>query len=180
LADTYSKAGSAESNPDARKQDWDKALDYFQKALQIAPDDASLHNNLGGLYADMGKVTEAQAEFQKAAELNPSGASTYYFNMGVIMYNKYKMDEAAAALKKATDLDPKNANAWFYYGMALFNKADYKPDGTVIPAPGTIEAFQTYLKLDPNGPNAAQAQASLSALQGKVPTEYKAPGKKKG
>lgn len=52
-------------------------------------------------------------------------------------------------------------------------KAEFKPDGSVIPAPGTIEAFQTYLKLDPKGPWATAAQASLDQLQGKVQTEYK-------
>jgi tetratricopeptide (TPR) repeat protein len=180
LAETYAKAAGAESNPDARKQDQDKALDYYQKVLQLTPDDASLHNNLGSLYADMGKVTEAQAEFQKAAELKPAEASTYYYNLGVIFVNKGKMDDAAAALKKSTELDPNNANAWYWYGMALMGKAEFKPDGTMVPVPGTIEAFQTYLKLEPKGPWATAAQASLDQLQGKVPTQYKAPKKKKG
>jgi tetratricopeptide (TPR) repeat protein len=180
LADVYAKAAGAESSPDARKQDQDKALDYYQKVLQLTPDDPALHNNLGSLYADMGKVSEAQAEFQKAAELNPTGASTYYYNLGVIFVNKGKMDEAAGALKKSTDLDPNNANAWYWYGTALMGKAEYKPDGTVVAAPGTLEAFQTYLKLDPKGQWAAAAQASLDQLQGKVPTEFRAPPKKKG
>jgi hypothetical protein len=49
----------------------------------------------------------------------------------------------------------------------------------VVPAPGTIEAFQAYLKLDPKGQWAAAAQGSLDQLQGKVDTEYKATKKKK-
>jgi tetratricopeptide (TPR) repeat protein len=180
LADTYGKAAEAETAPDARKQDQDKAMSYYQKALEASPDDASLHNNLGSLYADMGKVTEAQAEFQKAVDLNPTGAGAYYYNMGVILVNKGKMDDAAAALKKCTDLDANNANAWYWYGMALMGKAEFKSDGTVVAAPGTIEAFQNYLKLDPKGQWAAAAQASLDQLQGKVNTEFKAPPKKKG
>jgi len=179
LADVYGKAAGTESTADARKQDQDKALDYYQKVLQLTPDDAALHNNLGSLYADMGKVTEAQAEFQKAAELKPTEASTYYYNLGVIFVNKGKMDEAAGALKKSTGIDPNNANAWYWYGMALMGKAEYKPDGSMLPVPGTLEAFQTYLKLEPKGEWAAAAQASLDQLQGKVQTEYKAPPKKK-
>ena len=179
LADSYGRAASADTTPDARKQDQEKALDYFTKALAAVPSDASLHNNLGSLYADMGKVTEAQAEFQKAADLNPTGASGYYYNLGVILVNKGKMDDAAVVLKKATDLDPSNANAWYWYGMALMGKAEFKTDGTVVPAPGTIEAFQTYLKLAPTGQWAAAAQGSLDQLQGKVQTEYKSTKKKK-
>jgi predicted Zn-dependent protease len=89
------------------------------------------------------------------------------------MVNKGQMDEAATALKKATDLDPTNANAWYWYGMALMGKATVKPDGSLAPAPGTIESFQTYLKLAPSGPWAPQAQASIDSLQGKESLEYK-------
>jgi tetratricopeptide (TPR) repeat protein len=179
LADTWSKAATLESNPDNRKADEAKSLDYYNKVLAIAPDDAGLHNNLGNLYAEMGKSTEAAAEFKKAADLDPTHASGYYYNMGAIMVNKGHMDEAAEALKKATDLDPTNSNAWYWYGMALMGKAQVKPDGTMVPAPGTVEAFQTYLKLEPNGPFAVSAQASIDTLEGKTNLEYKAPGKRK-
>ena len=57
LADTYSKA-----------KENDQAIATYQKALQLTPDDAALHNNLGSVYASMGKLQEAQTEFQKAAE----------------------------------------------------------------------------------------------------------------
>lgn len=148
-------------------------MDYYNKVLALAPDDATLHNNLGNLYAEMGKSTEAAAEFKKAADLDPTHASGYYYNLGAIMVNKGQMDDAATALKKATDLDPTNANAWYWYGTALMGKATVKPDGSLAPAPGTVEAFQTYLKLQPSGPWAPQAQASIDALQGKQSLEYK-------
>lgn len=173
LADTWSKAASIENNPDTRKQDEAKALDYYNKVLAISPNEAALHNNLGNLYAQMGNSTEAAAEFKKAADLDPTHASSYYYNLGAILVNKGQMDDAATALKKATDLDPTNANAWYWYGMALMGKAQVKADGTMVPAPGTLEAFQTYLKVAPTGPYAPQAQASIDSLQGKESLEYK-------
>ena len=160
-------------------QDEQKAIDNYQKTLQMTPNDAGLHNNLGSVYAEMGKVADAQAEFQKAADLNPSGASGYYYNLGVVMVNQGKMNDAAVALKKATDLGPNNANAFYWYGMALLGKAEAKPDGTVVAVPGTLEAFENYLKLAPNGQWAQAAQASIDQLKGTVPTEYKK-AKKKG
>lgn len=173
LADTWGKAASVETNPDTRKQDQQKSLDYFNKVLAIAPNDAATHNNLGHLYADMGRSADAESEFKKAAELDPTHASSYYYNLGAILVNKGDMNGASDALKKATDLDPNNSNAWYWYGMALMGKATIKPDGTMVPAPGTIEAFQTYLKIAPNGPMAPQAQASLDTLEGKQNLEYK-------
>ncbi|MGO8786792.1 MAG: tetratricopeptide repeat protein [Terriglobia bacterium] len=178
LADAWAKAASVETSPDTRKEDQAKAMDYYQKVLAISPNEAAIHNNLGNLYADMGKPEDAAAEFKKAADLDPTRASSYYYNLGAIMVNKGQMDAAAEALKKATDIDPTNANAWYWYGMALMGKAQVKPDGTMIPAPGTLEAFQTYLKLQPSGPWAAQAQASIDSLQGKEDLEYKKTKKK--
>ena len=178
LADSYGKAAGQEQNRDVKAQDQQKAIDNFQKAILLSPTDAGLHNNLGSLYADMGKVPEAQAEFQKAADLNPSGASGYYYNLGVVMVNQGKMDDASTALKKAIDLDPNNANAFYWYGMALLGKAVTKADGTVVAVPGTLEAFQTYLKLQPNGQWAQPAQASIDQIKASVPTEYKKEKKK--
>jgi tetratricopeptide (TPR) repeat protein len=178
LADSYGKAAAQTQDRDARAQDQQKALANFQKAIQMAPNDASLHNNLGSVYAEMGKVPEAQAEFQKAADINPAGASGYYYNLGVVMVNQGKMEEASVSLKKAIDLDPTNANAFYWYGMALLGKAGTKPDGTVDVVPGTIEAFQNYLKLQPNGQWAQAAQASIDQVKATVPTEYKKPKKK--
>jgi tetratricopeptide (TPR) repeat protein len=173
LADTWGRAAGIETDPDKRKQDYATALDYYNKVLALAPTDPSLHNNLGHLYGDMGRSEDAMAEFKKAAELDPNHASSYYYNLGAILVNKGQMDEAAVALKKATDLDPTSANAWYWYGMALMGKATVKPDGTLVAAPGTIEAFQTYLKLDPNGKHTAEAQASIDSLSGKTNLEYK-------
>ena len=173
LADTWGKAAGIETDPAKKKQDVATALDYYTKVLAIAPNDASLHNNLGHLYGDIGKSEEAMAEFKKAAELDPPHAANYYYNLGAILVNKGQMDDAAVALKKSTDLDPNNSTAWYWYGMALMGKATVKPDGTLVPAPGTIEAFQTYLKLDPNGKHAKEAQASIDSLSGKTTLEYK-------
>ena len=179
LGQAYSKEAGQEQNRDARMQDQQKAIDYFQKAIQLDPNNAGFHGGLGSVYADMGKVPEAQAELQKAADINPGGASTYYYNLGVVMVNQNKMDEAAVVLKKASELDPTNANAFYWYGMALLGKAGTKADGSIDVVPGTIEAFQQYLKLQPNGQWAQAAQASIDQLKAAVPTEFKAQKKKK-
>ena len=121
LADAYGNAAKQEQNKDAREQDDKKAIDNYQKALQLNPNDPALHNNMGSVYAEMGDVPDAQKEFQKAADINPAGASSYYYNLGVVMVNSGKMDDAATALKKAVDLDPNNANA--------FSLVRYGPSG---------------------------------------------------
>ena len=153
---------------------YDKAIDYYQKALAAKPEDASLHNNLGNVYAEMGKTTEAADEFKKAADADPAQASRYYFNYGAVMYNVGKMDDASAAFGKATEIDPNFADSYFMRGRALMGKLDMDPKtGKVVAAPGTVEALETYLKLDPQGKYSAEAQGMLQTVQGGVQTEYK-------
>lgn len=168
LADTYDRAKL-----------YDKAVDAYNKALALNPNDATLHNGLGNTFAETGKIPEAEAEFQKSATLDPAGASKAYYNLGAIMYNSGKMDAAVDAFKKATQADPKMAAAYFLEGQALMGKATLDPKTQkVVPAPGTVEAYQTYLQLDPSGPYADQAHQLLETLTGKVDTEYKKTKKK--
>lgn len=162
LADAYSKA-----------KEYDQAIATYQKVIALTPTDAAIHNNLGSVYANQGKYSEAQAQFEKAAQLDPTNAGRYYFNIGAIMYNAGKSDQALAAFKKVISLDPQNAEAYYLEGQALMAKATMTSDGKVKAPAGTLEAFQKYLKLDPNGPNAAAAKQMIATLKGQVSTQYK-------
>jgi len=166
---------------------YDQAVATYQRILAINPNDAAAHNGLGAVYAAQSKLPEAQAEFQKSAQLDPAGAAKAYYNEGAILSNAGKMDEAAAAFKQATTADPKFADAYFLEAQALMGKATVGPDGKVVPAPGTVEALQTYLQLDaenvkagkPQGQHVADAQAMLQTVTGSVTTDVKS-RKKKG
>jgi len=158
---------------------YDQAIAEYQKLIADDPTNAGFHSNLGTAYASQGKAAEAEAECAKAGQLAPADGTRCYFNLGAIANNAGKMDDAASAFKKATELDPKNADAFFLEGQALMGKATMGPDNKIVPAPGTVEALQTYLQLDPNGKYAATAQGMLQSIQGAVQTEYKATKKKK-
>ena len=160
-------------------QNYDKAVATYQKLLALNPENGDAHSGLGNTYSAMGKFSDAEAECDKSATANPAGASKCYYNVGVYANNQGKMDDAAAAFKKATQLDPTNAEAYFLEGQSLMGKATMGPDNKIVPAPGTVEALEAYLKLAPNGPNAASAKAMLQSIQGSVQTEFKVPKKKK-
>jgi tetratricopeptide (TPR) repeat protein len=170
------------------------AANAYQQAVEVKPDPAS-YNNLGNSLARTGKVDEAQAAYNKAIELDPNNAAMYWRNFSVGLYNSNRIKESVEPLKKATQLDPKSAQAWYLLGAALVYTMDYKQEGDkTIPImqPGTIEAYQKAIELDPGGPFAAQAKDGLEALQamgvggistkvgnGKAPAkDTKAPAKK--
>jgi tetratricopeptide (TPR) repeat protein len=154
-------------------------LKAFQKAIELKPDDPATHNNYALALAKAKKFPEAQTELQKAAELDPANGGKYYYNLGALEVNSGQNDAAAEAFKKAFELTPTYADAYYQYGVMLVSKAKMGADGKVTPAPGTIEAFQKYLELQPTGQFAQQAKDMLTTLGGSVSTNYQNPDAKK-
>ena len=147
---------------------WQEAADTYQKAIALKPDAAANYNNLGNDLAKLGKVDEARAAYQKYVDLNPTDAALAWRNFGTVLYNSNRMKESIEPLQKATTLDPKNATAWLLLGIALVNTMEFKTEGdkiTPVMQPGTVEAYQHAIDLDPNGPIGAQAKQGLESLQ---------------
>jgi len=155
LGDAYDAAGRA-----------DDAANAYKQAVALKPT-PGYYNNLGGILGREGKIDDAMAAYQKSAELDPANAAQAYRNAGITLYNVGKMKEAVEPLKKATELDPKSAQAWYLLGAALVGAMEYKQKGDkmeVIVQPGTVEAYQKAVELDPNGPYGQQAKQGLEAL----------------
>ncbi|HEY1339434.1 MAG TPA: tetratricopeptide repeat protein [Bryobacteraceae bacterium] len=178
LAEAY--MGQAQGKTGAEfEQATTKAQEAYQKALALKPDDAALHNNYGRALANSRKFPEAQAEMKKAAELDPTNAGRYYYNLGALLVNAGQTDPAAEMFKKAIDTDPNYADAYYQYGITLMGKANLdQATGKVTPAPGTVEAFQKYLELQPTGTYSQQAKDMLTTLGGSVETNFKNPNAK--
>ena len=156
LGDAYEAAG--------RSND---AIAAYRAAIALKPTSA-YYNNLGGILGRAGKIDDATAAYQKAAELDPTSAAQAWRNFGITLYNAGRLKEAVAPLQKATELDPKSAQAWYLLGAALVGTMETKKEGEklvfIIP-PGTMEAYQHALELDPNGPYGAQAKMGIEALK---------------
>jgi tetratricopeptide (TPR) repeat protein len=180
LAQAYEQLGKTKTGADF-DTNLQKAAETWTKAIALNPDDAGLHNNYALTLAEGKKFPEAQAELEKAATLNPSGAGQYYYNLGALEVNAGQNDAASETFKKAISITPPYAEAFYQYGLTLMAKATLDKDGKTIFVPGTAEAFQKYLELTPDGPHAEEAKALLATLGGQLQTEYKNPdaGKKK-
>jgi len=147
----------------------DEAINAYQQAVAAKPDNAGYYNNLGNVLARMGKIDEAKAAYTKSAELDPPNAALAWRNFGISLYQAQRMVEAIQPLKKATELDPKNAQAWYLLGACMVaDPSIYKTTGDKIevhPVPGTVEAYQKAIELDPNGQWGTQAKQGLEQLQ---------------
>ncbi len=160
------------------------AAEAYQKAVALKPDEAGYYNNFGNALARLGKIREAGEAYSKSAALDPANAATAWRNFGIELYNAQKVKDAIEPLKKSLEIDPKSAQAWYLLGAALVNTMGSKKEGDkIIPVlqPGTIEAYQKAVELDPKGPYGAQAKAGLEVLEQLgvgVQTKVKMRGKK--
>lgn len=159
-----------------------KGIAAYSHAIELKPDDPATHNNYGLALAKAKKYPEAEAELRKAAELDPPSAFQRFYNLGALLTNIGQAEPAAKAFKAAIDAapdNPKNSESYYQYGLTLAGQATVDKDGKFVAPPGTIEAFQKYLDLDPNGKEAQQCKDMISQLGGSVQTNYANPNAQK-
>ena len=169
---------------------YQSGLDAYKKAIEQKPEDAALENNYGLALVKAKKPAEAQEALNKAAEIDPSNAVRYYYNLGAVLVNANQTDAAGTAFKKAMasfdaikaagtpppDIVKNYADANYQYGIVLLGKANTDAaTGKVTPVPGTIEAFNTYLQYAPDGQFADSAKGMISTIGGTVATTYQNP-----
>ena len=142
-----------------KKQQLDKAEADYKQAIDIDATKADPYRQLANLYNTQQKFDEAVKMSAKAAELAGAaggGDATSVFNMGVIYWNQGKGEEALAQFEKAIQLDPKMAEAYYQAGVASIGQ------GKMTEAKARLTE---YLKLAPNGPNAATAKAMIAQIK---------------
>ena len=177
LADTYFQQAKTLTG-DAKTAGMNKSAETYEKLIALEPDKANIYNNYAlALYA-AGRTDDGRVALDKAIQLDPTNAGQYYFNLGVSLLNLGMAQNAEAAcdaFAKGADLGGTFPEVYFQHGNCLMNKMTMTADGKAVPAPGTKEAFEKYLQLAPNGPNAASAQQSLQVLNTVVDTQYQNP-----
>ncbi len=158
-ADCYNNIGYSYT----QMKDYDKAEAAYKKATEIRPTDAAAFNGLANVYNAQRKFDLAAQASAKATELSGGGGglagggnADALYNQGVILWNGGKVAEAQKAFSDAVAANPNHAEAHYQLGMALVNQ------GKLAEAAGE---FETYLKIAPEGPNAATAKGLLDPAQ---------------
>jgi tetratricopeptide (TPR) repeat protein len=168
---------------------YDDAERAFKKALELEAASkkpnisvqGSSNSGLGEIYARAGKVPEANAAYDAAAKVNPTGASVYLKNEAVIFFQMNNADAQVAAADEAIQVDPTQAMLYYLKGNGLVQKTTMDPKtNKLVAPPGCLEAYQKYLDLAPTGPYAGEVKGILAGFDQKIDNSYKAPkgGKK--
>mgnify|MGYP006292517129 CR=1 FL=1 len=83
-----------------------KAIEAYDKALELGPDDPNVLTDQGTMFRRVGWYDRAVSNFQRAAELDPNHAQSRY-NMGVVYrYDLQDFPKAIAAWESFLALNP--------------------------------------------------------------------------
>jgi Tfp pilus assembly protein PilF len=122
------------------KDDCEKALPYFEKAVEADNSYAEAWAQAGFCNEKLGKHAEALEASKKAVGLRPSAES--YFNIGLANFYLKQYRESAEAYRAAIKLDPYNsADAHYALGLVYrdWGKADEE-----------IQAYKQAIRLRPD------------------------------
>ena len=122
------------------KDDCEKALPYFEKAVESDGNYAEAWAQSGFCNEKLGKHTEALEASKKAVNLRPSAES--YFNIGLASFYLKQYKEASEAYRQSIKLDPYNS-ADAYYALGLVYRDWGKADEE-------IQAYKQALKQRPD------------------------------
>jgi len=123
-----------------------EAIDQYQIASRLKPDDWEPHNNLGNGYLSKGNWEMAIHHYQMASRLRPDDP-TIHNNLGAAYLYKGMTEEAIKEYETALRLKPDYPDAYFNLGSVYLNK------GLINKA---REAFASGLKYRPDDNRALQ------------------------
>jgi len=183
--DEYGKARAA-----MEKDKLDQAHEHLEKALAICPNYADALTFRGVLELNQKNSQAAVADLDKAIKADPNFA-TAYLVMGSALNMQSKFDQAIRALERGESLAPNSWQAHFELAKAYIGKEDYQsalkhlqqaqsmepskyPLIYLLQAdallamkqyPEAMNALQSYLQKEPQGPNSAEAHKMMEKAQ---------------
>ena len=95
-----------------------EALNANQTAVELSPQDAEAHSNLGVTLQELGRLNEAEVSLRQAIVLRPNYPEAHN-NLGNALKEQGRLDEAEASYRQAILLKPSYANAHSNLGATL-------------------------------------------------------------
>lgn len=132
----------------------DEAIRTYQRVLEIEPDHAATHINLGTLYYNRQDFVSAEKHYRAAVAADARYALAY-FDLGNVLDETDRIQDAVVAYRSAIQLAPTYADA--HYNLALA----YERLGEARRA---LLHWKTYLKLDSSGPWAVHARNQVARI----------------
>lgn len=115
-----------------------KAIESIQQAIDVSPNSAVYHNNLGAAQRELALLDAAIGSFERAAELDANYIEAR-FNLGNALQAAGRLGDAVTAYRSVLQVQPEHLNALNNLGAALQTQGDLA---------GATDCYQRVLALD--------------------------------
>jgi tetratricopeptide (TPR) repeat protein len=131
-------------------------INRLQQLADQAPRNPQAWTLLGDALMDSNRFAEAVDAYQKSLALDPKNVNARV-DMGTCLKNSGRPQQAIEEYKKAIKIEPGHLNAHRNMGVVLaFDLNDRK---------GAVKAFEKYLELAPNAPDAGEIRQLIQNLK---------------
>jgi superkiller protein 3 len=143
-----------------------KALEYFEKAVELGADDPTLHNNFGLLLIRLGRHAEAEAHFTTAVNADSTNES-YQLNLAVARLKSKDFASAISLLERMRARSPDNATYRVYLGRAYYEQSRYRD---------VIDLLEAWLEGGSSSAGAGGSQPGLNDAYDVLAMSYRGVG----
>lgn len=145
-----------------KQGEFDKAIEWFEKAVEKKPENAEAHYLLGDLYGMKGRIADMVREFDASVSYSKKyekdikiSRDKYFresFKVGVDAANAGDYMKALEAFNNALVIEPKQVDTYKNL-VFVYSRLDS--------IPGMMQVYEELLKVDPNDHETYLALASL-------------------
>jgi tetratricopeptide (TPR) repeat protein len=130
------------------------AISAYENVLELDPEHAAAHINLGTLRYNRREYTLAEEHYRRAIEID-SRYALAYFDLGNVLDETGRVNEAIQTYHTALQLAPTYADA--HYNLALAYEKTKEPRKA-------LNHWRAYVKLDTTGPWAVHARSQIQRI----------------
>lgn len=146
----FARGIALEEDPNTQPE----AIAAYHQVLEIQPNHAAAHINLGTLYYNRQDFALAERHYRQAIEAD-ARYSLAYFDLGNVLDETGRVQEAIQTYKTALQLAPTYADA--HYNLALAYEKVREPRKA-------LKHWQAYVKLDTSGPWSVHARSQIKRI----------------
>ena len=150
VAGLFAQGIALEEDPNTQVQ----AVAAYQRVLELDPEHAAAHINLGTLHYNRQDYTLAEKHYRAAVAIDPRYALAY-FDLGNVLDETGRVTEAIQAYNTALQLAPTYGDA--HYNVALAYEKIREPRKA-------LKHWRAYVKLDTSGPWAVHARNQIQRI----------------
>ncbi len=110
--------------PISRIGNTEAAIRTYQEAIQSYPTRDAFHTSLGDIYYKQGQLSEAEAEYKAAINLDSESTDSRY-GLGQVYLNSERYSEAEAQFKKVVRLSPGSSIGYYGLGQTYRKMGNY-------------------------------------------------------